>query len=67
MFECIFAFILKLGLLLKQTNQKQIVHFTTLSSRLVETVEHARYLTLQTKLSEEFKAGIMISRDILKR
>jgi len=39
MFVCISAFILKLDLLLKQMKQKQIVHFITLSSRPVETVD----------------------------
>ena len=34
--------------------QKKIVHFATLSSRPVETVDHVKYLTLLTKLSEEF-------------
>jgi len=51
-FECISAFILKL--LLKQMEQEKIVLFTTLSSRPVETVDHVKYLTLLTRLSEEF-------------
>ena len=58
MFECvnISAFTLKLDLLLKQMAQKKIVHFATLSSRPVETVDHVKYLTLLTKLSEEFNS-----------
>jgi len=53
MFEYISAFILKLDIL-KQMEHKQIVYFTTLSSRPVETVDYVKYLTLLTKLSEEF-------------
>ena len=51
-FECISAFILKL--LLKQMEQEKIVVFTTLSSRPVETVDHVKYVTLLTRLCEEF-------------
>jgi len=69
MFECvnISAFTLKLDLLLKQMAQKKIVHFATLSSRPVETVDHVKYLTLLTKLKKNSIAGLKISRDILKR
>ena len=53
-FECISAFILKLRL--NQMEQEKIVLFTILSSSPVETVDHVKYLTLLTRLSEEFNS-----------
>ena len=55
LYEHVQVFIQKLDLIQQQLTLKKVVHFTTLSTRPAESINHNKYYALLGSLADEFK------------